>query len=381
MKKILILISLFIFSNKVFAEGIDLVAPSGILMEYTTGKILYEKNSHEKMAPASMTKIMTLLLTFEALENNEISLDEEVYISNNASSMGGSQVYLDPNTKIKLEELIKAIVIASANDAAVAMAERISGTVDNFVNKMNTKARELGCVDTNFVNVHGLDDSNHYTTAYDMALMARELLRYDDVLKYTTIYESYLNKPDGTSIWMVNTNKLIKYYNGLDGLKTGYTKTAGYCLTSTAKRNDMRLITVLMNEESSKIRNEETVKLLDYGFSNYKIKTILNDSDDIGSISIFNSKKEIYELKLKESATNLEGVNENNIYSYNINIDEVKAPLKIGDKVGILNIISNNKVIKTIDITVKENVYKANIFDLFKRNLKNIVIGKIGYLN
>lgn len=213
MKKILILISLFIFSNKVFAEGIDLVAPSGILMEYTTGKILYEKNSHEKMAPASMTKIMTLLLTFEALENNEISLDEEVYISNNASSMGGSQVYLDPNTKIKLEELIKAIVIASANDAAVAMAERISGTVDNFVNKMNTKARELGCVDTNFVNVHGLDDSNHYTTAYDMALMARELLRYDDVLKYTTIYESYLNKPDGTSIWMVNTNKVVfKFY-------------------------------------------------------------------------------------------------------------------------------------------------------------------------
>lgn len=377
MKKVLILLFLFgfIFSNKVKAEGIDLSAPSGILMEYSTGKVLFEKNSHDKMAPASMTKIMTLLLTMEALEINEISLEEEVYISNNASSMGGSQVFLDPNTKIKLEELLKAIVVSSANDAAVAMAERIMGTTDAFVNKMNERAKELGCLNTNFVNVHGLDDSNHYTTAYDMALMAKELLKHEEILKYTTIYEAYLNKPDGTSIWMVNTNKLIKYYNGLDGLKTGYTKTAGYCLTSTAKRNDMRLITVLMNEESSKIRNEETIKLLDYGFTNYKIKTILNKNENIGTINIFNSKKEIYELKLKDDATNLEGLNENNNYTYNINIDEVKAPLKVGDKVGILNIISNNKNIKSIEITINEEVKKANIFDLFLRNIKNIIIG------
>lgn len=376
MKKILIITLLLTLSiSKIKAEEIDLTAPSAILIEQTTGKVLYEKNSHEKMAPASMTKIMTLLLTFEALERNEITLEEEVYISTNASSMGGSQVFLDPNTKIKLEELIKAITIASANDAAVALAERISGTIDSFVNKMNERAKELGCTNTNFANVHGLDNENHYTTAYDMSLIAKELLKHEEILKYTTIYESYLNKPDGTSIWMVNTNKLIKYYNGLDGLKTGYTKTAGYCLTSTAKRNNMRLITVIMNEETSKIRNEETIKLLDYGFTNYKIKTILNKTDNIGTIKIFNSKKEIYELTLKEDATNLEGLNDNNTYTYNINIDEVKAPLKQGNKVGTLDIISNNEIIKTLEITTKEDINKANIFDLFKRNLKNIVTG------
>lgn len=202
-------------SRNVYGDEIEIAAPSGILIEYSTGKVLYEKKSHEKMAPASMTKIMTLLLTMEALERGDISLEEEVIISNNAASMGGSQVFLDPNTKIKLEELLKAIVIASANDAAVAMAERISGTQDAFVNKMNQRAKELGCNNTNFVNVHGLDDSNHYTTAYDMALMARELLKHDDILKYTTIYEAYLNKPDGTSIWMVNTNKPVykNYYS------------------------------------------------------------------------------------------------------------------------------------------------------------------------
>lgn len=253
------------------------------------------------------------------------------------------------------------------------MAEKISGTVDAFVNKMNERAKELGCTNTNFVNVHGLDTENHYTTARDMAIIARELIKHDDIFKYTTIYESYLNKPDGTSIWMVNTNKLIKYYSGLDGLKTGFTKNAGYCLTSTAKRNDMRLISVVMKEETSQKRNEETTKLLDYGFTNYKIKTIVSTNDNIGSIYIFNSKKENYDLTLINDATNLEGVNDKNNYSYNISLDNVKAPLKVGDKIGTLDIISNGNVIKNIDITVKEEVKKANIFDLIKRNIKMIL--------
>ena len=250
------------------------------------------------------------------------------------------------------------------------MAEKISGTVDAFVNKMNERAKELGCTNTNFVNVHGLDADNHYTTARDMAIIARELIKHEDIFKYTTIYESYLNKPDGTSIWMVNTNKLIKYYNGLDGLKTGFTKNAGYCLTSTAKRNDMRLISVIMKEETSQKRNEETTKLLDYGFTNYKIKTIVSSKDNIGSIYIFNSKKENYDLTLINDATNLEGVNDQNNYSYNINLDNVKAPLKVEDKIGTLDIISNGSIIKNIDITVKEDVKKANLFDLMKRNIK-----------
>ena len=297
MKKLLLILILLV-PFVVKAEEMIIEAPSAILMEYSTGKILYEKNVDEKMAPASMTKIMTILLIEEAIERGELNLTDDVIISNNASSMGGSQVFLDPNTTLKVEDLLKSIIIASANDSAVAMAEKIAGTVDAFVNKMNERAKELGCTNTNFVNVHGLDADNHYTTARDMAIIARELIKHDDIFNYTTIYESYLNKPDGTSIWMVNTNKLIKYYNGLDGLKTGFTKNAGYCLTSTAKRNDMRLISVIMKEETSQKRNEETTKLLDYGFTNYKIKTIVSTNDNIGSVYIFNSKKENYDLSI-----------------------------------------------------------------------------------
>lgn len=208
MKKIILLFLLLfpIFGN---ADELIIDAPSAILMEYSTGKILYEKNADEKMAPASMTKIMTILLIEEVIAKGELSLNDDVIISSNASSMGGSQVFLDPNTTLKVEDLLKSIVIASANDSAVAMAEKISGTVDAFVNKMNERAKELGCTNTNFVNVHGLDTENHYTTARDMAIIARELIKHDDIFKYTTIYESYLNKPDGTSIWMVNTNKVV----------------------------------------------------------------------------------------------------------------------------------------------------------------------------
>ena len=213
--KKIILFLLCLFPFNVLGDDITLSAGAGILMEYSTGEVLYELNSHEKMAPASMTKIMTLIITMEELYKKNVSLNDEVIVSSNAASMGGSQVFLDANSKIKFEDLLKAIVVASANDAAVVMAEYISGTTGAFVDRMNKTAKDLGCKNTNFVNVHGLDDDNHYTTSYDMALMARELLKYEDILKYTTIYEAYLNKPDGTSIWMVNTNKVVykNYYN------------------------------------------------------------------------------------------------------------------------------------------------------------------------
>ena len=377
MKKVLLFLILLIIPLLVKAEEIPLAqnASSGILIEFTTGKVLFEKASNEKMAPASMTKIMTMLLIMEAVESGKISLDDMIPISVNAASMGGSQVFLQPNTEIKAEELIKSIAVASANDSAVAMAEAIAGTTDAFVNKMNEKAKALGCINTNFANVHGLDDPNHYTTAHDMALMARELLKYEDILKYSSIYEAYLKKPDGTSTWMVNTSKLIKYYNGLDGLKTGYTSNAGYCLTATAKRGGMRLISVLMKEPTSQVRNSETIDLLNYGFTNYKIKTILDINKDLGEIEVLNGKKEKVGLKLMEDATNLESVNEEKNYSYNIRVNPIKAPVKVGNKVGYLEIISDGTFLKKIDITVKEDVKKANLWDLYKRNLNRVLVG------
>lgn len=376
MKKIMLFI-LLLFPVFVKAEDLTPNAESGILIEYSTGKILYSKKIDEKLAPASMTKIMTLLLIMEAIEEGKINLDDNISISTNASSMGGSQVFLDPNTEMKAEELIKSIAIASANDSAVAMAEAISGTTANFVSRMNSRAKELGCKNTNFKNVHGLDEEGHYSTAYDMSLIARELLKHEQILKYTSTYEAYLNKPNGTSTWMVNTNKLIKYYTGLDGLKTGFTKTAGYCLTSTAKRNDMRLISVVMKEPSSQVRNSETISLLNYGFSNYKIKTILKKDQKLGTIEVQNGKKELADITILEDATNLESINDNKEYSFNIVTDKVKAPLKKGDKVGTLELTEQGTVIKRLNITVKENIPKANIWDLYKRNFKSIIIGSI----
>lgn len=375
MKKIIILLLILIIPVTVKAEELDLTAKSSILIEASTGEILSEKNSDEKLAPASMTKIMTMLLIMESLEKNEYSLEDKVNISTNAASMGGSQVFLEAGSELKVKELLKAIAIASANDAAVAMAEYTAGSTESFVNLMNEKAASLGCTNTTFKNVHGLDTEGHLTTAKDMAIMARELLKHEEILNYSSIYEEFLNKPDGSSTWMVNTNKLIKYYNGLDGLKTGFTKNAGYCLTATAKRNNMRLISVVMNEPTTEKRSSDTIKLLNYGFANYKIKVVMPKDQDLGSIEIKNGKKETVGIKLTEDATNLESISDNKKYGFNINVDKIKAPIKVGDIIGKLEITIDGSVKKEIPITVKEDVKKANIWDLYKRNLNKILIG------
>lgn len=375
MKKIIILLLILIIPVTVKAEELDLTAKSSILIEASTGEILSEKNSDEKLAPASMTKIMTMLLIMESLEKNEYSLEDKVNISTNAASMGGSQVFLEAGSELKVKELLKAIAIASANDAAVAMAEYTAGSTESFVNLMNEKAASLGCTNTTFKNVHGLDAEGHLTTAKDMSIMARELLKHEEILTFSSIYEEFLNKPDGSSTWMVNTNKLIKYYNGLDGLKTGFTKNAGYCLTATAKRNNMRLISVVMNEPTTEKRSSDTIKLLNYGFANYKIKVVMPKDQDLGSIEIKNGKKETVGIKLTEDATNLESISDNKKYGFNINVDKIKAPIKVGDIIGKLEITIDGSVKKEIPITVKEDVKKANIWDLYKRNLNKILIG------
>ncbi len=375
MKKLLMLLLVLLFPIVVSADELAPTAESSILMEVSTGKILYESKSNEELAPASMTKIMTILLIMEAIDTQKITLNDEVLITNNAASMGGSQVFLEAGSKMKVEELLKSIAIASANDSSVAMAEHLSGTTGAFLTQMNNRCRELGCKNTNFMNVHGLDENNHYSSAKDMALMARELLKYEKILEYTTIYEEYLKKPDGSTTWMVNTNKLIRYYNGLDGLKTGFTDNAGYCLTSTAKRNDMRLISVVMKEPTPNARNSDTIGLLNYGFSNYKVKTILDTNKILGKVEVIKGKTKNVEIILKENATNLENINEEKKYTYNILTKPVKAPIKKGDIVGTLEIIESGKVISKFDITVKEDVKKANIWDLYKRNLNTILIG------
>ena len=380
MKKILMMLLIFsLLIPVVNAEGdsLNLSSESAILMDAESGKILYEKNIDEKLPMASMTKIMSMLLIMESIENGTLSYDDKVLISENASGMGGSQVFLQAGEEYKVSDLLKCIAIASANDAVVAMAEKISGSVDAFVTLMNTRANELGLKNTNFANPHGLDNDNHYSTAYDMALTAKELLRHEDILKYTSIYEDYLTKPDGSQIWLVNTNRLVRFYDGVDGLKTGYTTEAGYCLTATAKKQDLRLISVVMKSTSAEDRSSDTSTLLSYGFNSFKSNVIYSKDESLGKVSVEKGKISEVDIYLKEDATEILNVTEKpSDYTFNIKVDKITAPVKKGTIVGTAEIINNEgNIIDEVEVIVKENVEKAGFFDYLKQSLKFITSG------
>lgn len=383
MKKFLLLligVVLLLPSGNVCAEELNLAenAKSAILIEASTGEIIFEKNSHERLVPASMTKMMSMLLIIESVEKGIISWDEMVTVSENASSMGGSQILLETNEKMSVSDLFKGIAVASGNDAVVAMAEKIAGTEEAFVDMMNNKAKELGLKDTNFKNPHGLDTANHYSSAYDMAMIAKELVKHEEVFKYTSIYEDYLRQNTDKEIWLVNTNKLVRFYDGVDGLKTGYTAGAGYCLTATAKKNGMRIIAVVMGEPDSKTRNAEVTSMLDYAFAQYEVETVLSTDSILGKKRVEKGKDEyvtivpIGNINLLYKKTD----NRKNV-TYNVKVNDLKAPINKGDVVGIVEVKDGDKVINTIDVTVNNDIKKANVFELYLRNLKNIFNGNI----
>ena len=384
MRKILLIVLLTILSFDVLKadnlSGIDIKSESGIIMEASTGKILFDKNMDERKSPASMTKIMTMLLTVEAIESGKISLEDEVNISANASKMGGSQVYLEENSTATVEMLLKSIAIGSANDASVAVAEKIGGTESNFVNMMNKRAKELGAVNTTFKNPHGLDEEGHLTTAHDLALIARELIKHKEILKLTSTYETTITHKNGKSLWLVNTNKLIKFYNGLDGLKTGFTDNAGYCLTGTMLRNDMRLITVTMKAPTKEDRNTDTINLMEYAYSMYYKSTLIKKDKKIGDMFIDNAKKRKVSYYLKEDASVILDKDVRNIkYNYSVKLNNVKAPLKKNDVVGTLTLHLNNQDIN-YNLIVKENIKKSNYFVRLNNYLKDIINGNLNVL-
>lgn len=380
MKKILItLILSLVFITNVKAENLNLAenVKSSILIEATTGEIIHESNSNERYAPASMTKIMSLLLIMEELENGNLSFDEMVKVSANASSMGGSQIYLETGEEMSVDDLLKAICVGSANDAVVTLAERISGSEEAFVFKMNERVKKLGLKNTNFKNATGLDEANHYSSAYDMSIMARELVKHKKILEYSGIYETYLRENTNNKFWLVNTNKLIKTYDGMDGLKTGYTKEAGYCLTATAKKNNMRLIGVIMGEETSKKRNEEMSNMLDYGFNLYTVKEYLKTNTKVGTLKIDKSKTGKVNIVPTDNINvlNKKGNKDRNL-SYNLKITNKSIPIKKGDIVGYLSVKENNKEIYKINVTVTKDIEKANILELLIRNIKDVICGE-----
>ena len=380
MKKVLIVLFLsFIFITNVKAEDLGLTegAKSSILIEASTGEIIHESNANERYAPASMTKIMSLILIMEELEKGNLSLDEKVKVSATAASMGGSQIYLEAGEEMTVNDLLKAICVGSANDAVVTLAERISGTEEAFVFKMNEKVKSMGLKNTNFKNATGLDTATHYSSAYDMASMARELVRHKKILEYSGIYETYLRQNTKNKFWLVNTNKLIKTYDGMDGLKTGYTKEAGYCLTATAKRNNMRLIGVIMGEETSAKRNEEMSKMLDYGFNLYTVRGYLTTKTKVGTFKNDKSKTGRVNVVPTQdiNVLNKKG-NKDRELSYNLEITKKDIPIKKGDVIGYLSVHENNKEIYKINVTVDEDVERANILELLLRNIKDIMTGE-----
>lgn len=346
-------------------NSLNLTCGSAILIEQSSGKVLYDHNSHEKLRPASVTKIMTILLIMEAIDSGKLNYTDQIPCSENASSMGGSQIWLDTKETLSVDEMLKAICVVSANDCTVAMAEYLAGSEENFVNQMNAKAKELGMNDTTFKNCHGIDEDGHVSSSYDIALMSRELLeKHPDITKYTTIYMDSLR--DGKSE-LVNTNKLVRNYKGATGLKTGSTSLALYNLSASATRDDLSLIAVIMKAPTTKDRFAEATKLLDYGFANYNYKVLGKANDVVKDVSVSKGVSSSVSAVLEyDSGTLLPKGADTNIVQ-NINVpDTVSAPIKKGDKLGEVVYTLNDETISTIDVIANEDVAKIDFFNMTK---------------
>ena len=348
--------------NEVDSDPLDLECKSAILLEANTGTVLYEKNADESLPPASVTKIMTLLLVMEAIEDGRVKYRDMVRASANACSMGGSQIYLRENEEMTVEDMLKSVIIASANDAAVALAEHICGSEDAFVEQMNIKAGKLGMENTHFENTNGLDDTvqNHVTSARDIAIMSRELIKYPKVIEYSSIWMDSIRNG---SFGLTNTNRLIRFYKGATGLKTGSTDKAGFCISATAKRDDMSLICVVMGAETRDIRNSIATRLLDYGFNNYRVFNA--DSERIEGIPILSGEKASFAAEYP--AVSIVVPKETGKIRAGISVlEKIKAPIKKGDIVGLVSYTDGKEEICQVDIIAVESVEKSSFWGIFK---------------
>ena len=347
--------------NAVSADSIP--APSAVLMETSTGKILFEKNSHEQRPCASVTKIMTLLLVFEAIDSGKLSLDDTITASEHASSMGGSDIWLETGETMSTDDMIKATVVASANDAAVALAEHISGSEDAFIEQMNKRAKELKMNDTVFKNCNGLDEDGHVTSAYDVAIMSRELMKHEKIFDYTSIWLDNLR--DGKT-QIVNTNKLLKTYNGITGLKTGTTNDAGCCMSASAKRGDVSLVAVVLGCKTGKERFSDAAALLDYGFANISVKELKLPDDMPLELKVDGGMEKTVKLNCDSSSKVVVDKSNNVEIKTSIDLPEsVTAPIKENQKLGTLTYSIDGKTVKTCDITAADSVEEVSFGSVF----------------
>ncbi len=342
-----------------------------VLMEASTGTVLYEENKDIKLPPASVTKVMTMLLVMESIDSGKIKLEDKVSASEHAVSMGGTQIYLELGEEMTVHELLKAVAVPSANDAAVALAEYIAGSETEFVNKMNQRASDLGMNNTQFTNCTGLfDDENHYTTAYDLALATKELLTHPKILEYTTIWMDSLRNGE---FGLANTNKLLRTYSGMNGMKTGYTKIAGHCLSGTAIRNGLQLIAVVLGSSTSQERFDAVSKMLDYGFANF---AVINEIPEIpNTIEVKKGKSNEVGISVNESLNLVVLKGKEKSLETTVEIcDFIEAPVEKGQTVGSITYKLDGEIIKVIPILVNDNCEKADVFDFFKNILSEILI-------
>ena len=363
-------------ARAVGAETLEIAAPSAILMDAATGTVLFEKNANERLAPASVTKIMTLLLVMEALDSGRIGWDDTVVASETAAGKGGSQVYLEVGEQMSMDEMLKSVVVSSANDCATALAEHVAGSESAFVAMMNERAAQLGLTDTHFVNCTWLDDepdaAEHLTTAHDLAVMSRELLRHPEIKNYTTIWmDTVRNGQFGLS----NTNKLVRFYEGTTGLKTGYTSAAGHCLSATAERDGIELIAVVMHCASSTDRFQSAKALLDYGFANYALVSA-QPPEPLADVAVLLGAQSVLTPVLQETAPILIEKGEQAQVTKSVTLcQEVTAPVAAGQQLGTLTIATDTRTLAEIPIVAPEAIEKLTLWEMTVRLLRRMCMG------
>ena len=358
------------------AEELASQAKAAILIEAKTRDVLFTKSEHERMYPASTTKIMTMILIFEALNEGSLQLDEMIHTSAYAASMGGSQVYLEENEVLPLSDMLKAIAVSSANDCCVAVAEHIAGSSEAFVDMMNKKASELGLKDTHFVNCTGLHDENHYTSAYDLAMMAAYLVEIgqDQLFDLTSLYDAYIREDTDQKFWLVNTNKALNPSQGIDGLKTGFTKEAGYCLVLTGQRDGLRMIAVVLNEEDPKVRNAEATALLESGLAQYTTTTLYRAGDVVTEMDVKHGRVSSVPVISAEDIQVPYPKTETYEPDYAIEIDRGEAPLYTGEVVGYLKLMNEEATVARYPLIVNQEVERISYWSFFKE-----LFGKLLY--
>lgn len=353
------------------SNEVEISSASACLVDYGSGEVLFEKNKDEKRPVASMVKMMTILLTLEDISSGRVSLSDKVLTSENASGMGGSQVFIDPYEKYSIEDMLKSVIMASANDASVALAEHLNGSEEAFVKRMNKRASELGMSNTNYVNCTGLPAPEQYSSAMDSALLLSNVIKHDLYHNYSTLWIDKIVHRGERETELVNTNKLIRYYEGCDSGKTGSTNEAGCCLSASAKRGEMRLVSVVVGAENSKTRFNECSKLFNYGFANFHNEMLISSEEVISTLPVSKGKVESVNLFARENFIALVKKGDSSNYTYNIDLPAlIKAPIKCGDSVGKISIFKNGECVKEIEIVCKEDIEKISFKDSFDKILE-----------